>query len=201
MYKSGKMKLTVKKGRHYSTPLGVGTKLLRKFNRVVYHVTDWQLAYPYENGDSLDQNKLFGVNFRAFRPSTYDSVMVSSSHDSRTGETKFFIYANNSELRTKNNPLGKQFWGPVFTLENDRIGGVSHKIEKFEVQINRSSSRFVEVSFTFYDTAGNRHQHSQVVRISRKASKSRWFRTIQLWFGGNNVAPVDYSITYNRSII
>lgn len=195
------MKLRVEPGKHYSLPFLVGSKIFKKFREVAYLVTDWSLEYPYENTDSLDQNKLLGINLRAFKSSNVDSVMLSSAHDSRKGITTFAAYANNSEKRTDKNPMGYEI-RPLFELENGRLNGLGENVDSFEVLIYRKSFRYVGIQVDLYSPLGNHiKKYTEEFRISRKAAKSKWFRTIQLWFGGNNVAPVEYSIKYDRDIL
>jgi hypothetical protein len=195
------MKLRVEQGRHYALPFLVGIRFFRRFREVFYSITNWNLEYPYENSDSLDQNKLVGVNLRGFRSSNLDSVMLSSAHDSKAGITTFAAYANNSELRSEKNPKGYEIL-PLFELENGRFNGVGDVVKTIDVSIRRNSYRYISLNVEVYgDGDALIKEVGADFRISDKAAKSKVFRTVQLWFGGNNVAPNTYSIKYDRSIL
>ena len=159
-------KFTIKKGNHYKSKLNV--RLHGDMSHVNFSVNfNTNCWYPYENDNSNDINKLYGISFGYHH---IDSVRFGWKPDfNNINDIELYAYCYNG---------GERYWEKIGNCKAANI---------YEMSIIFSLNDAIFAIFSKDHT-------SMIVTVPFKKPDFRYGYYLYPYFGGNNVAPNDITI-------
>jgi len=124
------MNITIPRGKHYQFSLSrLWHRFMPFFSKTVVFEAQI-LSEPYDirpDADQMDRHKLFGVNTRFWKPSNFNSMMVSFQANPESNTWDIAIYVNDNKAWVHR--------PEIKTKAGDKITGIFTRLDKYTLSV------------------------------------------------------------------